>query len=103
MPNLDQSSLEFLIKTNAPMRRYKNTSQPLIAPHNPPLRLLMVRKQVYEQIGFGRDTVIHKRTLALGYKSMISTEVVHRHLSLLNIYDYWDYSRAERNEFFGSQ
>ena len=103
MPDLDQSSLDFLIKKNAPMRRYKSTSQPLIAPHNPPLRLLMVRKQVYEQIGFGRDTVMHKRTLALGYKSMISTEVVHRHLSLLNIYDYWDYSRAERDLFFDDQ
>ena len=41
------------------------------------------------------DAVVHERTLALGYKSMISIEVVHRHLSLLNIYDYWDYSRAE--------
>lgn len=103
MPDLDQSNLDFLIKRNAPMRRYQSTSQPLIAPHNPPLRLLMLRKQVYEQIGFGRDTVMHKRTIALGYKSMISTEVVHRHLSLLNIYDYWEYSHADQEAFFGKQ
>ncbi len=63
----------------------------------------MVRKQVYEQIGFRRDTVMHERALALGYKSMISTEVVHRHLSLLNIYDYWEYSRTERDSFFNDQ
>ena len=103
MPDLDQRSLDFLIKANAPMRRYKHTSQPLIAPHNPPLRLLMMRKQVYKQVGFGRDIAIHKRTLELGYKSMISTEVVHRHLSLLNIYDYSDYSHTEREAFFTNQ
>ncbi len=103
MPDLDQSSLDFLIKKQAPMRHYKNTSEPLIAPHNPPLRLLMMRKQIYEKVGFGRDWVIHERVLALGYKSMISTEVVHRHLSLLNIYDYWEYSRTERDLFFNEQ
>jgi GT2 family glycosyltransferase len=103
MPELGQPDLDFLIKSNAPMRRYQSTTETLIAPHNPPLRLLMLRKKVYQQVGFGRDVDIHRRITELGFKSMISTEVVHRHLSLLNIYDYWDYSRAARDRFFARQ
>ncbi len=99
-PDLTEEKLDFLIKTNAPMRSYQNTNEKLIAPHNPPLRLLMLRKKAYEEVGFDRDKIIHKKLLKNGWKSLISTEVAHRHLSLLNIYDYPQYSKSKREAFF---
>ena len=102
-PDLSEEDLAFLIKAKAPMRRYVHTDEPLVSPHNPPLRLLMMRKTAYEEVGFGRDTLIHKRMKQAGWKSLISTRVVHRHLSLLNIYDYPEYGRGHRNAFFNRQ
>jgi len=99
-PDLSEEDLSFLIKTMAPMRDYVHTNQPLISPHNPPLRLLMMRKDAYKDVGFGRDTQIHENLLDKGWKSLISTEVAHRHLSLLNIYDYPQYDRKHRDDFF---
>lgn len=99
-PELSDKDLEFAIKAHAPMRRYEHTDSPLICPHNPPLRLLMMRKKAYKEVGFGLDTEIHNKLIDKGWKSVISTEVVHRHLSLLNIYDYPDYGRAHRDKFF---
>ncbi len=101
-PELSEEDLSFLVKADAPMRRYVDTDEPLIAPHNPPLRLLMLRKEAYAQVGFGRDTEIHEHLVSRGWKSLISTKVVHRHLSLLNIYDYPDYSRQRRDQFFAA-
>lgn len=102
-PNLNEDELNFLIKTNAPMRRYKPVNIPLIEPHNAPLRLLLLRKSAYSKIEFGRDTFIYKQLKKLGYDAKISTEVVHRHLSLMNIYDYPYYSVENRDTFFNQQ
>jgi len=102
-PHLSDDELTFLIKANAPMRKYQHTDDTLISPHNPPLRLLMIRKDNYALTGFGRDTEIHKRTIENGYKSRISTKIVHRHLSLLNIFDYNRYSGHARDAFFNEQ
>ncbi|MCP4459224.1 MAG: glycosyltransferase family 2 protein, partial [Cytophagales bacterium] len=106
MPDLSQEELSFLIKSRAPMRKYDHSlsgSQALFAPHNAPLRLMLFRDEAYRRIEFGRDTQIYKRFKALGYDAQISTEVVHRHLSLLNIYDYSNYSGNARDEFFDKQ
>lgn len=106
MPDLSQEEIAFLIKTTAPMREYdhnKSGSQALFEPHNAPLRLMLFRHKAYRRIEFGRDTQIYKRFKALGYDAQISTEVVHRHLSLLNIYDYSGYSGNARDEFFDKQ
>jgi GT2 family glycosyltransferase len=102
-PNASIHDLNQLIKSHAPMRDYKHTEEPLICPHNPPLRLLLMRKKAYQKIEFGRDTEIHQRLIQQGYQSLISTEVVHRHLSLLNIYDYSDFSNKARDIFFDKQ
>jgi len=42
-PNKSIHELNQLIKSHAPMRNYKHTEEPLICPHNPPLRLLLTR------------------------------------------------------------
>jgi GT2 family glycosyltransferase len=102
-PDLTDEALNFLIKAKAPMRNYKPVDAPLFDPHNAPLRLLMLRKSAYEKIEFGRDTYIYKQLKALGYDAMISTEIIHRHLSLMNLYDYPDYSCKDRNSFFNDQ
>lgn len=103
LPDADEKELEFLIKAEAPMRGYQHTDEKLIEPHNAPLRLLMMRKKAYARIEFGQDFQMYNRLKMLGYDAKISTEVVHRHLSLLNIYDYCSYSLAERNNFFDLQ
>jgi len=102
-PDTPAHELNQLIKSHAPMRRYKYTKKLLISPHNPPLRLLLVRKSAYDKIIFGRDTEIHHHFIKLGYQSLISTQVIHRHLSLLNIYDYSSFSNKARDEFFDKQ
>lgn len=99
-PDAKDDDLSFLIKDKAPMRKYRHTEKEIIEPHNPPLRLLALRKTAYEEVGFGRDIEIHRNLVARGWRSVISTRVVHRHLSLLNIYDYPAYNRKERDSFF---
>ncbi|MGP1281410.1 MAG: hypothetical protein ACTS1X_00410 [Parasphingopyxis sp.] len=99
-PDMSGEDLAFLVKAGAPMRRYVPVDDPLISPHCPPLRLLVMRKKAFAQIGFDRDAAMHRALKAKGWKSLISTEVVHRHLSLLNIYDYPDYNREHREKFF---
>ena len=101
-PEMTEADLGRLIKIRAPMRRHKLSDDPIISPHNPPLRLLMLRKEAYAQVGFGRDTQIHKAMLRAGWRSVISNEVCHRHLSLLNIYDHPDYDNHSRDGFFDS-
>lgn len=102
-PNLTEDEINFLIKAKAPMRAYVETKKKLIDPHNPPLRLLMLRKRAYEEVGFDRDKIIYRKLKQNGWTSFISTEVVHRHLSLLNIYDYPSYSYSNREAFFSSE
>lgn len=102
-PNLSKKEIDFLIKTHAPMRNYNVTNELLIEPHNAPLRLMMIRKTAYEKIEFGRDTYIYNQFKSLGYDAKISTEITHRHLSLLNIFDYPDHSLNKRDNFFNRQ
>jgi hypothetical protein len=99
-PGMSEDQLGDLIKIRAPMRRHIVTDEPIISKHNPPLRLLVLRKKAYAEVGFGRDTAIHKGMKAKGWKSLISNEVAHRHLSLLNIFDYPDYDTDSRNSYF---
>lgn len=99
-PGLSEEERDFLIKTRAPMRNYRPTEAPLIEPHNPPLRLLMVKKTAYAQVEFTNDSGLYKQWRALGWRCPISTQVAHRHLSLLNIYDYPRYSETQRDAFF---
>jgi GT2 family glycosyltransferase len=102
-PDMPSDELKSLIKADAPMRKYIHSEEKLIDPHNAPLRLILIRKTAYEKIKFGRDTFIYKQFKDLGYDAKISTEIVHRHLSLLNIFDYPDHSFHNRESFFNCQ
>ena len=67
---------------------------------NPPGRLLMLRTDAMRQIGFQLDGHIPPLLHNLGLKAAVTPLVRHRHLSLLNIYDYADYCGANREAFF---
>ena len=71
----------------------------LILPFNPPGRLLMARRAILHQMIFANDMKVFAHAKALGIKAAITPRVRHRHLSLLNAYDYPDYDLAARNRF----
>jgi hypothetical protein len=74
-------------------------TQPVISPHTPAGRLLMLRRGPALQAGAASDSDLHDRLLALGYRTGISTAVRHRHLTLCNIYDYPSYDTSRRGRF----
>jgi hypothetical protein len=67
---------------------------------NPPGRLMMLRTDIMQQLGFQVDGPLARRVRELGLQPAVTPRVRHRHLSLLNIYDYADYDESSRNEFF---
>ncbi len=74
-------------------------SELVISPHTPAGRLLMLRRDAALRAGAASDSDLHDRLLALGYRTGISTEVRHRHLSLCNIFDYPAYDTSKRSRF----
>jgi hypothetical protein len=71
----------------------------IIHPHNPPGRLLLVRNSALREVGPGTDGQLHNKFLAAGYETGIATAVRHRHLSLLNIFDYPEHDTNARDRF----
>ncbi len=99
-PEVEREELDFLIKAGAPMRRFEAGEERLSNAHNPAGRLLLFRKSAYAQVGYDADAALHSKMLSAGWRSMIAVDVVHRHLSLLNLFDYPEYDRHSRNDFF---
>ncbi|WP_174504133.1 glycosyltransferase family A protein [Acidiphilium sp. C61] len=73
--------------------------QLVFAPHNPPGRLLVLRREAILRAGHASDSDLHDNLRALGYRTGISTRVRHRHLSLLNIFDYPRYNMTARHDY----
>jgi len=86
----------FLIKAHSPERQAVDMSKALIEPHNPPMRLLLLRTELLKRVVIRSDYEIYCDVKKLGYKAKIATSVVHRHLSLLNLFDYSGYDAAHR-------
>lgn len=101
-PFLDDAQRDGLIKAQSPERRLPPTppDEPIIDPFNPPGRLMMLRTRIFDFIQFGPDHELYKRTKAAGFRAGIATDVRHRHLSLLNFFDYPDYDMRRRDGFF---
>ena len=95
-PDLDDSRLAFLIKADSPERRLSlwPAAEPLIEPFNPPGRLLMMRTGILDLPGIDHcdDGELYQKVKDAGFEAAIATGVRHRHLSLLNFYDYPEYS-----------
>jgi hypothetical protein len=100
-PDFDEYRLGGLIKAASPERRLAQVppDDALIRPFNPPGRLIMVRKDIIDAIPFGTDAFVHAAAQAAGIDTAIATQVRHRHLSLLNLFDYPDYDVRARDDF----
>lgn len=69
---------------------------------NPPGRLLLLRTDVMRHSDFLPDAQLAAVFRARGMRPAVTPLVRHRHLSLLNIYDYNDYSGVARNDYFSA-
>jgi len=102
----------FLAKLDSPERRFKAgdvwhsterdffLTEPPCPIANPPGRLLMLRTDTMRECGLIRDRALATRFREMGFQPAVTARVRHRHLSLLNIFDYPDYDVPARNRFF---
>jgi len=73
---------------------------PLFRPHNPAGRLLLLRVSAMQEIGLiTNDAALDGALRAAGYETAIATRVRHRHLSLVQVFDYPGYDMALRDRF----
>jgi hypothetical protein len=100
-PELDRYTLDGLIKAHSPERHLTPVppDDVLIEPFNPPGRLIMFRKSILDAIPFGTDGHVYGVAKAAGIGAVITTRVMHRHLSLLNLFDYPEYNVSARDAF----
>lgn len=91
--------LMLLTKARSPERSSYVAPGMLKEPHNPAGRLLMMRSEVVCEVGFAADSVLYRRLKDKGFETLVTGDVVHRHLSLLNIFDYPDYDVFARGQF----
>lgn len=96
---LTDEQVSFLVKAQSPERQVVDASVSLVEPHNPPMRLLVLRTRLLEHVVIRSDFEIYNDVKRFGYKAKIATGVVHRHLSLLNLFDYPGYDAAHREQW----
>ncbi len=96
LPDMPQAELDDLIKAHSPERRLPKSRSEIIQPFYPPGRLLLLRTEIFRerglQIGNAR---ICRAVQEAGYDHGIATGVRHRHLSLMNFYDYPEYDYSQ--------
>lgn len=97
--------LKAIIKATSSERRQdisQAQGEALFRPHNPAGRLMMIRSKALEQVRPGTDTEMDRKFTEAGFETSISTKVVHRHLSLLNLFDYKNYDIEQRDLYMKS-
>ncbi len=100
-PDLNDAQRANLIKLQSPERIPQQANGLFTdASFNPPGRLVMYRKHAVEEVGFKRDSKLNKALIAADYETGIAYGVLHRHLSLLNFFDYPDYDYDSRENYF---
>ncbi len=110
--NGDAEAAEFLAKLASPERAFLEQTRwaeadedcflteapfPIL---NPPGRLMMLRTDVMQRVGLHLDWRLAGFLRQAGYSTAVTPRVRHRHLSLLNIYDYDRYDARHRQAFF---
>ena len=102
----------FLAKLDSPERGFKAgdawhsterdffTTAPPCPIGNPPGRLLMLRTDTMRECGLIPDSALATRFRKAGFQPAVTARVRHRHLSLLNIFDYHGYDALARDRFF---
>lgn len=103
-PVLPEADLVDLIKNRSPERNIaEHGPDDLITDfNNPPGRLLLMRTAAVAQAPYTSDYHWSQRMKAAGYITATAADVLHRHLSLQNFYDYRDYDTRHRNAYFRS-
>jgi GT2 family glycosyltransferase len=102
-PQLNLSQLSELIKLKSPERNIPAKTAEIIYPFRPAGRLLLARKEMIEQTGlYANNKDLCSAFEKAGFKYGITTRVVHRHLSLLNIYDYPGYDYDQLHSYLNS-
>lgn len=71
----------------------------IASPHNPPGRLLALRKSAIRDCPSLRDGPMHDHLLANGWKTGVTGAVRHRHLSLFNFFDFPEYNMQDRDDY----
>ncbi len=61
---------------------------------------MMLRRTAIEEMGMASDGTLYRKLREKGWEGAITGDVIHRHLSLLNVFDYPDYDVGARNEFW---
>ena len=109
----EQAAATFLAKLQSAERGFINApewadttrdfffTEPPCPITNPPGRLLMLRTDAMRQIGCFTDGPLAAAFRQHGMQPAVTPLVRHRHLSLLNIYDYSDYCGSKRDTYFG--
>jgi hypothetical protein len=103
-PAMPLEQLRALIKAASPERRTPASDADVIDPFPPAGRLLLLRSEAIDRIGLltGNRRLCSAIRNA-GYEVGIATRVRHRHLSLLNFYDYPDYDFANLRRYLGDR
>ncbi len=95
-PSRPREECEFLVKANSVERQPLQRRGGLLEPHNPPMRLSLLRTELLRHIVVRSDYEIYFDIKKLGKHAKITPEVRHRHLSLLNLFDYPEYGFENR-------
>jgi hypothetical protein len=101
-PQMAEPQLRALIKAESPERTQDLScagGADVFQPHNPAGRVMLLRNSALREVGQGTDAQLHNKFLAAGYETGVATAVRHRHLSLLNIFDYPEYDTEARDRF----
>jgi hypothetical protein len=108
----DGEAAAFLAKLHSPERAFLSPSpwteptrdffltEPPFPLSNPPGRLLLLRTDAMKEIEVLPDAQLAEAFRGRGMRPAVTPLVRHRHLSLLNIYDYQLYSGSERDAYF---
>lgn len=103
-PEIPEQQLSNLIKTNSRERRQTISEREVIAPFEPAGRLLLLRTEAIDQIGLPIGNIrLCRAAKQAGWDWAIATGVRHRHLSLLNFFDYPDYDFAQLSYYLSGQ
>lgn len=101
-PGLDDEQLLALVKAFSPEKEFVQGApgQELETAYKPPGRLNLYRTAVLPKIPLMADGPFSDAVRAMGDEVGVALKVRHRHLSLLNLYDYPEYDMAARDDFF---
>ncbi len=95
-PEMPREQIHDLIKAGSPERRTLVSDADLINPFPPAGRLLLLRTEAIDQVGLEvGNRRLCEAVRGVGYRVGIATRARHRHLSLLNFFDYPDYDFAD--------